>query len=269
MDYLFKLLSFLLLLSSTYIAQAEPFKVNQTKNDPTINLGFEKRDIAYSKAFAEKYKLDQSKIEKLSDGLQAIEFLITKVDKEYQAYECSFVLYLNQGLGISFPESTDQGELRIYSDIYKITKNLLPNQREIFNKRSLYRGWGSGLSLKRDKNGDSILRSSLTLSAYKKDILNELDYVRFDNVSCNYIDTSKHGYEFWMQSDNAPESGMAEYRKQNVVVELPRGMHKRMCPFLEKAISINVDKFYETENDLYESTKKEKVGINHFPYGCD
>ncbi len=264
-----KILPVFIFILITHSALAEPFKVNQTKNDPNINIGFEKRDIAYSKAFAEKYKLDASKIEKLSEGLQAIEFIISKVDKEYQDYECSFVLYLSQGLGIRFPESADQGEFKPYSDIYQITKNLPPKLRKRFKERSSYRGWGNGLSLKGDKNGDSILRMSLTLSAYKKGILDGLDYVRFDNVSCNYIDTSKHGYEFWMENNAAPVFGMAEYRKQNVIVKLPNKMHKRMCPYLEKAISINVDKFYEIEKDLFESTKKEKVVINNFPYGCD
>ena len=269
MDYFYKILPVFFLLLGSQTTQAEAFKVNQTKNDPNIKLGFEQRDIAYSKSFANKYKLDKSKVEKLSHGLQAIEFIISKVDREYQNYECSFTLYLSQGLGIRFPENADQGEFRPYSDLDQITKNLPPKLRKRTKEWAEYKGWGRGLSLKLDKNGDSILNTSLTLSAYKKAILDDLDYVRFDNVSCNFIDTSKHGYEFWMENNTAPVFRMAEYRKQNFIVELPIKMHERMCPYLEKAISINVDKFYEAEKDLFESTKKEKVVINHFPYGCD
>lgn len=269
MDYIYKILPVFFLLLVTQVTQAETFQVNQTKNDPNIKLGFEQRDIAYSKAFADKYQLDKSKVEKLSHGLQAIEFIISKVDREYQNYECSFILYLSQGLGIRFPENTNQGEFKPYLDLNQITKNIPPKQREKNKELAAYKGWGRGLSLRLDKSGDSTLHSSLTLSAYKKSLLDNLDYVRFDNVGCNFIDTSKHGYEFWMENNTAPVFRMAEYRNQNFVVELPIKMHERMCPYLEKAISINVDKFYETEKDLFESAKKEKVFVNHFPYGCD
>ena len=268
MDYFSKIFSVFILILATNLACAETFKVNQTKNDPAINLGFEKRDIAYSKTFAGKYKLDTSKIERLSDGLQAIEFIVKKSQVDFIEYECFFDLYLDKNQGIRLPEKAEQGAISNYENTYHIFNKKSKSRNDIVNKIYHYKGLVRGVSVAKGVDGNSEQRHGIDLFQYKKNLTKYLNYVRLRDYSCGAISSPHKGYTFWFKNIKSPKNGVAYKRSDNVIFKLPAGLHKRLCPLVEKAAHINLEKQLSSDPALLKEMIEYKTEMNNYSDGC-
>lgn len=268
MDYIYKILPVFFLCLATQAAQAETFKVNQTKNDPNIKLGFEQRDIAYSKAFADKYQLDKSKVEKLSHGLQAIEFIVKKSQVDFKEYECFFDLYLNKSLGIRLPEKSEQGSISSYENTYRLFNKKSKHRKHIVNRMYRYKGLVRGLSISLDKDGDSEQSHGVSIFLYKKNLTETLNYIRLRDYSCSAISPPKKGYSFWFKNIKFKKRGIAYNKSDNVIFNLPEKLHKRICPLVEKASYLNLEKQLADDAGLTKEMIEYKTEINNYPHGC-
>jgi hypothetical protein len=226
-------------------------------------------DWAYSADFARRFKLDESKIEKMSPGLHAIEFRLEKSANSNISFECLIDLYISNDLKFQFPESNPSGNLSVVNHLNNTFPytNRTKNDKHFYIDDTLYNiSVSNRYTIKPFTNNFG--HTPLFINTFRKNAFDNIHYLSIKTPNCAELLPPKYGMDILLRKKNNKKY-QAEFTPNDVLrVPVPNGLHVRICPYIEKNAYLSLDKQLRNSPEMKDILRRSKEKINNYPFCC-
>lgn len=256
--------------SSANPKPGDPEYVNITPNNPEIQIGEEYSDWAYSAEFAKRFKLDENKVEEMTPGLFAVEFRLLLSHNIGKAYECSIDLYLDKDVNIQFPEMNRSGNLNEVKQLNRKFPfmNRSESDKSTYVDEFLYDVSATNKFVIEPFTDNFEGQRVIKIESYRKDVFSGINFLSLSAMNCSEVLPPQYGFDILLRKIGVMKY-QADFTQKDVVrISIPKALHQRICPYIEKAAYLSLNKLLKNTPNLRELYRVSKGKMNNYPLGC-